>query len=41
MLAIILFDGLNYAATLFLIAVGLTFIYGVLAHPKKQTLTKT
>ncbi len=30
MLAIILFDGLNYAATLFLIAVGLTFIYGVL-----------
>jgi len=30
MLAIILFDGLNYAATLFLIAVGLTFVYGVL-----------
>jgi branched-chain amino acid transport system permease protein len=30
MLAIIMFDGLNYAATLFLIAVGLTFVYGVL-----------
>jgi len=30
MLAIIVFDGLNYAATLFLIAVGLTFVYGVL-----------
>jgi len=30
MLAIIIFDGLNYAATLFLIAVGLTFVYGVL-----------
>jgi branched-chain amino acid transport system permease protein len=30
MLAIILFDGLNYAATLFLISVGLTFVYGVL-----------
>lgn len=27
---IIILDGLNYAATLFLIAVGLTFIYGVL-----------
>jgi branched-chain amino acid transport system permease protein len=30
MLAFIFFDGLNYAATLFLIAVGLTFVYGVL-----------
>jgi len=30
MLAIIVFDSLNYAATLFLIAVGLTFVYGVL-----------
>jgi len=30
MLTIIIFDGLNYAATLFLIAVGLTFVYGVL-----------
>ncbi|MEE9567893.1 MAG: branched-chain amino acid ABC transporter permease [Candidatus Binatia bacterium] len=30
MLGIILFDGLNYAAILFLIAVGLTFVYGVL-----------
>jgi branched-chain amino acid transport system permease protein len=27
---VIILDGLNYAATLFLIAVGLTFIYGVL-----------
>ncbi|MEE9611962.1 MAG: hypothetical protein V3W19_11955, partial [Desulfatiglandales bacterium] len=30
MLTIIILDGLNYAATLFLISVGLTFVYGVL-----------
>ncbi|MGD9304103.1 MAG: branched-chain amino acid ABC transporter permease, partial [Desulfobacterales bacterium] len=30
MLAIVLFDGLNYSATLFLLSVGLTFVYGVL-----------
>ena len=27
---IIFFDGLNYAAVLFLISVGLTFVFGVL-----------
>lgn len=30
LLTIIVFDGLNYAATLFLISVGLTLVYGVL-----------
>lgn len=30
LLTIIIADGLNYAATLFLIAIGLTFVYGVL-----------
>jgi branched-chain amino acid transport system permease protein len=30
LLTIIVFDGLNYASTLFLISVGLTFVYGVL-----------
>ncbi|MFQ5520594.1 MAG: branched-chain amino acid ABC transporter permease, partial [Candidatus Methylomirabilia bacterium] len=30
LLTIIIFDGLNYAATLFLISVGLTLVYGVL-----------
>ena len=30
LLTIIAFDGLNYASTLFLISVGLTFVYGVL-----------
>jgi len=30
MFSIIMLDGLNYAATLFLLAVGLTFVYGVL-----------
>jgi len=27
---VVFFDGLNYAAVLFLISVGLTFVYGVL-----------
>jgi branched-chain amino acid transport system permease protein len=30
LLTIIIFDGLNYAATLFMISVGLTLVYGVL-----------
>ncbi|MEE9273810.1 MAG: branched-chain amino acid ABC transporter permease [bacterium] len=30
LLTIIVFDGLNYAATLFLISIGLTLVYGVL-----------
>jgi branched-chain amino acid transport system permease protein len=30
LLTIIVFDGLNYASTLFLISVGLTFVFGVL-----------
>jgi branched-chain amino acid transport system permease protein len=30
LLTIIVFDGLNYASSLFLISVGLTFVYGVL-----------
>jgi branched-chain amino acid transport system permease protein len=30
MLTIILLDGLNYAANLFLVSIGLTFVYGVL-----------